>query len=1020
MEFLEQNPKPRLVQLLEAARTRTWDKDTPVSERIKRQTTLVGREYWKVEEDMNALETALAGMEDVELNMETEDRGTLDLKVVDEGDDLRALFYASIEGKLRYCAVYEADIDVVVRYLADALYSPEEWVELRDCNIEVRQDSFEAELHVRLNWKNIKRAPQEVQQTSMYEYILSVDAEMENNGKFPSAETEKVVQICCVAADPTKDSLISSYKTYAFVLGEVDHEAAEHEMVWEFKDEGEMLKQFSLFVALSKPDAITGWNVEAFDFAYFLRRAEVLGLESMAPMSRGRGQLKTSSKVFSSSAHGTHEECEVKGQGVWMWDLLKTFSRSTDYKLRSFKLDAVAYHFLKERKHDLGYEEIPELLTTAKGRGRLMRYCIQDALLPLRLIGNRKLLTERIELARNTGATIDMVCRRGLQIRLASLLYREVRRGDMPYVFWTRSQANRDQSANDSYEGATVLDPVKGVHNDPTIVLDFASLYPSIIMTWNLCSSTKMTTAAAEAAVAAGTLKRDDLNWEPGWDCAFVKSHVKVGLLPQVIANLLALRKQAKRDMNDAAEADNSLLYSIYNKRQLAIKMNANGSYGCMGAPSSKFYDPVVAAIITFKGRQLIELTKNAVTKKFTRANGYPYDAHVIYGDTDSVFVKTSSEVTQELYEPYGDEMASYVTTMFRDMFGHRPDNRIVLEFEKVYAPFALYGKKRYGAMEYKMKKGVMTCTGIQTQGMETVRRDNCRLVGETVEHVMSIMLSNKVASEKRTTIQRYLADTIAMIESGNISYHKLIESKQLRMLMSEYEEGDKTPPIHVKLVRKLEQRYGADSPLVPKSGQRIPFVVVEPDVKGVKKGECGEDPAYAWEHKLPLNKEHYIEAAIYGVMARLLEPLLIPNVETKDENDLKRIRKRAVKGLVATAGGAAVPVTKRRRPSMWGKSTVISTCTVCGQPSSTPICTRHTPEDVEEHASRKRKREEGLLQERAELYKTCVECVGGATDQAVPDLEDLHKAHPCESRDCEVLWDRQLNDRLTANQRGV
>ena len=209
----------------------------------------------------------------------------------------------------------------------------------------------------------------------------------------------------------------------------------------------------------------------------------------------------------------------------------------------------------------------------------------------------------------------------------------------------------------------------------------------------------------------------------------FCTAKVRKGLLSQILEELLSARKRAKKDL--AIEKD-PFKKAVLNGRQLALKISANSVYGLTGATTGKLPCLAIARSTTSFGREMIEKTKAVVEEKYTIANGYSHDAEVIYGDTDSVMVKFG---TTELAEAMklGEEAAEFVSGKFI-----RP---IKLEFEKVYYPYLLINKKRYAGLYWTNSK---TWDKMDTKGIETVRRDNCRLVQTVIETSLRMLLIDK------------------------------------------------------------------------------------------------------------------------------------------------------------------------------------------------------------------------------------------------------------------------------------
>lgn len=186
-----------------------------------------------------------------------------------------------------------------------------------------------------------------------------------------------------------------------------------------------------------------------------------------------------------------------------------------------------------------------------------------------------------------------------------------------------------------------------------------------------------------------------------------VGAWVSQGLLPQILEELLSARKRAKADMKKATDP---FVKAVQNGRQLALKVSANSVYGFTGATVGQLPCLAISGSVTAYGRQMIDTTKSAVEAKYTIANGYPADAIVVYGDTDSVMVKFGVKSVKEAMD-LGLEAATAVTSLF--------PNPVKLEFEKVYFPYLLMNKKRYAGLYWT---NPTKWDKLDAKGIETVR----------------------------------------------------------------------------------------------------------------------------------------------------------------------------------------------------------------------------------------------------------------------------------------------------------
>lgn len=188
-----------------------------------------------------------------------------------------------------------------------------------------------------------------------------------------------------------------------------------------------------------------------------------------------------------------------------------------------------------------------------------------------------------------------------------------------------------------------------------------------------------------------------------------MKKEHAVGILPKILEELLAARKQAKKELGEATDP---FMRAVLNGRQLALKISANSVYGFTGAQAGQLPCLSISSSVTAYGRQMIDETKRQVEAHYNVKNGYKYNAHVIYGDTDSVMVKFGGASIKDSMD-LGKEAAELISKTFV-----KP---IKLEFEKVYCPYLLMAKKKYAGLLYT---NPLVHDKIDAKGIETVRRD--------------------------------------------------------------------------------------------------------------------------------------------------------------------------------------------------------------------------------------------------------------------------------------------------------
>jgi DNA polymerase delta subunit 1 len=658
--------------------------------------------------------------------------------------------------------------------------------------------------------------------------ILSFDIECMSSKGFPSAERDAVIQIASVVnvlgqSAPLAKQVLT-LNTCAPIAG------AE---VRSFRTERELMLAFQAFVRSVDPDILTGYNICNFDLPYLIDRASALKIDDrfnlLGRLDRSRARVKDAK--FSSKAYGTRESKETVIEGRVTLDVLQVMQR--DYKLRAYSLNAVSDEFLGEQKEDVHHSIISTLQAGHdEDRRRLAVYCLKDALLPLRLMEKLMIVYNYIEMSRVMGVPMSFLLSRGQAIKVISQLYRKAAEEDMLIPYYKSEFA----TGNDDimYEGATVLEPVRGFHNQPIATLDFASLYPSIMMAHNLCYSTLLTPEQA------ATMDPSQYAKTPRGD-AFVLPHVKPGVLPRIFTEVLAARKRAKADLKREKDP---FKRAVLDGRQLALKISANSVYGFTGATVGKLPCMPVSAGTTAYGREMIDQTKSEVERL------YP-GARVIYGDTDSVMVDFGTSSLEESMR-LGEEAAEKVTAVFTPP--------IRLEFEKVYFPYLLINKKRYAGLLWTRPE---KWDKMDFKGIETVRRDNSLLVKYLITEVLKKILMDRDVEGAQALVRQ----TISELVQNKLDLSMLVISKQLSKDASEY-DGKQA---HTELAEKMRKRDPSSAPNV---GDRVPYVIVRA-AKGAKAYEKAEDPLYVLANDIPIDYEYYVYNQLRGPLMRIFEPIM-------------------------------------------------------------------------------------------------------------------------------------------------
>ncbi|CAG9334215.1 unnamed protein product [Blepharisma stoltei] len=853
----------------------------------------------------------------------------------------------SIDGNAFNCQTYESNIPFALRYMIDVGIVGMCWLELPAFQYDLRYDDnvSTAQIEIDINYQNIIVHKPEGEWSKIAPLrVLSFDIECNNNGQnFPTPDKNEIIQIGNVCKIPGTDNVIARN---IFTLGGCADIA--DAKVFSYDKEEDMLMGWKEFVLSVDPDIITGYNILNFDYGYIFKRAEKLKLKKFPFFGRVKNtETKIKDTTFQSKAQGLRESKEVGMDGRIQLDMFQHIQR--EHKLSHYSLNSVSLTFLKEQKEDVHWTTMKDLQEGSdETRRRIAVYCLKDCYLPLRLLEKLMCIFNYAEMARVTGVPFSYLLTRGQQIKVASQLLRKAQEHNMLIPTQARNEGG------EKYEGAFVLEPKKDFYNVPIATLDFASLYPSIMMAHNLCYCTLVPPSIL------GRLEEEDYITTPSGD-HFVKSNLRKGLLPIILEELIDARKRAREEIK---RTEDPFMKKVLDGRQLALKISANSVYGFTGAQVGQLPCLQISSSVTAYGRMMIEGTKRTIEEYYSTANGFPHDSQVIYGDTDSVMIKFGLENLEEVMK-LGKEAALMVSQQFV-----KP---IRLEFEKAYFPYLLMNKKRYAGLLWTNAEKY---DKIDMKGIESVRRDNCALVRETINTCLYKLL-----------IERNVEDAVDFVK-GVVS--ALLQNKiDLSMLVITKALGKKTQAegksnkniytakqAHVELSKKMHDRDAATAPGV---GDRVAYVMIK-GVKGQKAYELAEDPIYALKNDLSIDFDYYLEKQLKLPLSRLFEAILTnPNSLFAGEHTRKRYQPKSTTGALSKF----IKIT----------TTCISCKTQIKSGALCQSCEERAPEIYLERILQSNQYEKNFQ----ELWAECQRCQGS-----------VHQEVLCTNRDCPIFYRRE------------
>lgn len=621
--------------------------------------------------------------------------------------------------------VLEADIPFALRYSLDVNLYPLRWYVA-----EVEETRPPTRLHVDAVYKLKGSLVEDETKRDIDPLdglkVLAFDIEVYNAMRTP---------------DPKKDPII--------MIGLMSVPGDDEPLILEAEDGNDrrLIESFIAEVRKRDPDVIVGYNQNRFDWPYLLERAHLHGLK----LSVGRN-------LAAEPSPGLYGHISVPGRlNVDLYDFAEEIK---EVKVKSLEEIAEYLGVMKKSERvSLEWWQIGEYWRDPRKRPVLRRYLRDDVVSTMGLAG--KFLPFGAQLSQISGLPLDQVMAASVGYRLEWRLMREA-------VKQNELVPNRRKGPEESYTGAIVLKPKPGLHEN-VAVLDFASMYPNIMVKYN---------------VGPDTLVRPGEEYSP--DEVYVAPEVghkfrkkPPGFFKKVLERFLKWRAELKAQLKKLPKG--SPEYRLLDERQKAIKLLANASYGYMGWPNARWYCRECAEAVTAWGRQIIR-TAIEIARKL--------GLEVYYGDTDSLFVS---------YDP---EKVKILESIIEKELGFD------IKLEKVYKRvFFTEAKKRYVGLTEDGK--------IDVVGFEAVRGDWSDLAKETQARVAEIVL--KTGSVDKAV--EYVRKTIEALRSGKIDLKKLIIWKTLTRPPSMYEA--RQPHVAAALIM---EKHGIK--VTP--GMKIGYVIVK------------------------------------------------------------------------------------------------------------------------------------------------------------------------------------------------
>lgn len=581
------------------------------------------------------------------------------------------------------------------------------------------------------------------------------------------------------------------------VSDEVIHESSELDLI------NRMVET----VRVHDPDVLTGYEVHGSSWGYLIERARLkYDYDLCNEFSRMKAQSKGRfGKDSDQWGFNTTSTIRITGRHmINIWRAMRS-----EVNLLQYTMENVVWHLLHRRIPHYSWRSLTSWLQSGKARdlNRVLRYYRTRSRLDFEILESNELISRTSEQARLLGVDFFSVFSRGSQFKVESIMFRIAKPENFMLVSPSRKQVGQ-QNALECLP--LVMEPQSSFYSSPLIVLDFQSLYPSIMIAYNYCYSTflgRITDWRGKSKMGFTEYKRQDgllallenhINIAPN-GMMYVKSEVRKSLLAKMLTEILETRIMVKSGMKQ--DQDDKTLQQLLNNRQLALKLLANVTYGYTSAsfsgrmPCSEIADSIVQT-----GRETLE-----------RATAYIHSverwgAEVVYGDTDSLFICLKGRSRDEAFT-IGQEIAQAITK--------RNPKPIKLKFEKVYHPCVLLAKKRYVGYKYETKDQLKP--EFDAKGIETVRRDGTPAEQKIEEKALRLLFETADLSQ----VKKYFQKQCKKVMRGKVSVQDFCFAKEVRL--GSY-SGHGPPPAGALIsARKMLQDARAE----PQYGERVPYVVI-------------------------------------------------------------------------------------------------------------------------------------------------------------------------------------------------
>lgn len=743
---------------------------------------------------------------------------------------------------------------------------------------------------------------------------------------------------------------------------EVEEETSELDLITRMVD----------IVRYYDPDILTGYEVHGSSWGYIIERARCkydynLCDEFSRMKSHSHGRFGKEDDRW-----GFNHTSTIRVTGRHMINIWRAMRG--ELNLLQYTLENVVFQLCHRRVPHYSFQDLTSWYESGKPKdlAKVIDYYISRVQLDLEILDQNELIPRTSEQARLLGVDFFSVFSRGSQFKVESLMFRIAKPENLLLPSPSRKQVGQ-QNALECLP--LVMEPQSAFYNSPLLVLDFQSLYPSVMIAYNYCYSTflgrvvnwrgqnKMGFTDYHRRPRLLELLKDQINIAPN-GIMYAKPEIRKSLLAKMLGEILETRVMIKSGMK--IDKEDKALQRLLHNRQLALKLIANVTYGYTSAsfsgrmPCSEIADSIVQT-----GRETLERAI-ALIHSVER-----WGAEVVYGDTDSLFVYLKGRTKDEAFD-IGQEIAKTITDM-----NPRP---VKLKFEKVYFPCVLLAKKRYVGFKYESKS--QRVPEFDAKGIETVRRDGTPAEQKIEEKALKILFRTADLSQ----VKAYFQKQCMKIMRGKVSIQDFCFAKEVKL--GTYSDKGLPPPGALISTRRMLEDPRAE----PQYGERVPYVVITGAPGARLIDRCVAPDILLQDDSTELDAEYYISKNLVPPLERIFN-LVGANVrQWYDEMPKYQRIRRIESGSLAAGKDTAL---SRKTLESYMKS---STCLICSEKLDEEVaicarCMQHRDTSLLTLHSRLNQAETKA----ANLAKVCRSCAGLSWDDDIL----------CDSKDCPVFYSR-------------